>query len=243
MGELAGRTKGVDYVRAGVLGTGLNVRGFNSAFNPKNLQVNDGRFSTLIATGLPLGSLGTVVKEEIERVEIILGPAAARYGPNAHNGLVNTITKDPRDYQGTTFALGAGNQNVLTGRFRHAQVLLKDKLAFKITGEYTQGTEFDYVDTVYIGGAAFEELDLNRDFDVLRGEAQVYYTPKENHDLIFMTGHSNSNNLAQTNAGRNQIQDWRVHYYQLKYQSPRWFAQAYFTQSRTDSTYAINLNM
>lgn len=240
VGELAGRTKGVDYVRSGVLGTGLNVRGFNSAFNPKNLQVNDGRFSTLIATGLPLGSLGTIVKEDIERVEIILGPAAALYGPNAHNGLVNTITKDPRDYQGTTLALGAGNQNVLTGRFRHAQVLVKDKLAFKVTGEYTRGTEFDYVDTVYIGGGAFEELELNRDFDVMRGEAQVVYTPKENHDLIFQTGHSNSNNLAQTNAGRNQIQDWRIHYYQLKYQSPRLFAQAYYTQSRTDSTYAIN---
>ncbi|MCI4667946.1 MAG: TonB-dependent receptor [Bacteroidia bacterium] len=240
VGELAGRTKGVDYVRSGVLGTGLNIRGFNSAFNPKNLQVNDGRFSTLIATGLPLGSLGTVVKEDIERVEIILGPAAALYGPNAHNGLVNTITKDPRDYQGTTLALGAGNQNVLTGRFRHAQVLIKDKLAFKVTGEYTQGTEFDYVDSVYIGGTPFEELELNRDFDVLRGEAQVIYTPKENHDLIFMTGHSNSNNLAQTNAGRNQIKDWRIHYYQFKYQSPRIFAQAYYTQSRTDSTYAIN---
>ncbi len=240
VGELAARTKGVDYVRSGVLGTGLNVRGFNSAFNPKNLQVNDGRFSTLIATGLPLGSLGTIVKEDIERVEIILGPAAALYGPNAHNGLVNTITKDPRDHQGTTLALGAGNQNVLTGRFRHAQVLIEDKLAFKVTGEYTRGTEFDYVDTVYIGGAPFEELDLDRDFDVLRGEAQIVYTPQENHDLIFMTGHSNSNNLAQTNAGRNQIKDWRIHYYQLKYQSPRLFAQVYYTQSRTDSTYAIN---
>ena len=31
VGELAGRTKGVDFVRSGVLGTGLNVRGFNSA--------------------------------------------------------------------------------------------------------------------------------------------------------------------------------------------------------------------
>ncbi|MEO0899398.1 MAG: TonB-dependent receptor [Bacteroidota bacterium] len=240
IGELAGRTKGVDYVRAGVLGTGLNVRGFNSAFNPKNLQVNDGRFSTLIATGLPLGSLSTIVKEDIERVEIILGPAAALYGPNAHNGLVNTITKDPRDYQGTTLAVGAGNQNVLTGRLRHAQVLIEDKLAFKITGEYTQGTEFDYVDSVYIGGNPFEELELNRDFNVLRGEAQIIYTPKENHDIIFMTGHSNSNNLAQTNAGRNQIKDWRIHYYQLKFQSPRWFGQVYYTQSRTDSTYAIN---
>jgi outer membrane receptor for ferrienterochelin and colicins len=95
VGELLARQKGVDYIRTGVLGTGLNVRGFNSAFNPKNLQMNDARLSTLIATGLPLGPLSSVTKEDIERVEVILGPSAALYGPNAHNGLVNTISKDP----------------------------------------------------------------------------------------------------------------------------------------------------
>lgn len=244
IGELAARQKGVDYVRAGVLGTGLNVRGFNSAFNPKNLQMNDNRISSLIATGLPLGVLGTVVKEDIERVEIILGPSSALYGPNANNGLVNTITKDPRVYQGTTVALGAGNQSVLTGRFRHAQVI-NDKLAFKLTGEYTKGTEFDYVDTVYIGtdprtALAKTEIDLNRKFSSVRGEASLYYSPVKGKDIIFSYGGSNSNNVAQTNAGRNQIKDWRIHYFQMRYSSPRFFAQAYYTISRTDSTYAIN---
>jgi outer membrane receptor for ferrienterochelin and colicins len=45
--ELAARQKGVDYVRTGVQGIGLNIRGFNSAFNSKNLQVEDGRISSL----------------------------------------------------------------------------------------------------------------------------------------------------------------------------------------------------
>ncbi|HCX23191.1 MAG TPA: TonB-dependent receptor, partial [Cytophagales bacterium] len=107
-GELLARVKGVDFVRAGVVGTGINIRGFNSNFNSKNLQVNDGRFATLIATGLPMGPLTTQIKEDVERVEVILGPNAALYGPNAHNGLVHTITKDPRSSQGTTIALGAG---------------------------------------------------------------------------------------------------------------------------------------
>ncbi|OJJ18723.1 TonB-dependent receptor [marine bacterium AO1-C] len=239
VGELIARQKGVDYVRSGVLGTGVNVRGFNSAFNPKNLQMNDGRLSTLIATGLPFGPLGTVVKEDIERIEVILGPSAALYGPNAHNGLVNTITKDPRTSQGTTFALGAGNQSVFSGRLRHA-TKINDKFAFKISGEYTQGEEFDYVDSVYIGGTAFDEYLLDRKFDALRGEAALYYSPTDNSDIIFSYGYSNSNNLAQTNAGRNQIKDWSVQYFHLRYTSPRLFAQAYYTMSKTDETYAIN---
>ena len=159
VGELLARQKGVDYIRTGVLGTGINVRGFNSAFNPKNLQMNDARLSTLIATGLPLGPLTSVVKEDIERIEVVLGPSAALYGPNAHNGLVNTISKDPRRSAGTTVALGLGNQSVFSGRFRHAQVL-NSKLAFKVTGEYTRGEDFAYTDTVYYTNTAFKPTHL-----------------------------------------------------------------------------------
>ncbi len=242
--ELLGRQRGVDYVRSGVLGIGINARGFNSAFNPKNLQINDGRLSSLIATGLPLGALGTTVKEDIERIEVILGPSSALYGPNAHNGLLNTITKDPRTYQGTTFALGAGNQSVLTARLRHA-TQVNDWFAFKFSGEYTQGEEFDFTDTVYsvAGGvqfAKYPEYLLNRDFNSARGEAALYFKVAPKSDIIVGYGASNSNNIGNTNAGRNQIRDWRVSWGQVRYVSPHVYANLYHTWSSTDSTYAMN---
>jgi iron complex outermembrane receptor protein len=276
--ELLGRQRGVDYVRSGVLGIGVNARGFNSAFNPKNLQVNDGRFSTLIATGLPLGALGTTVKEDIERVEVVLGPSSALFGPNAHNGLINTITKDPRTSQGTTFAVGVGNQNVLTTRVRHA-TKFSDKLAWKISAEYTQGTEFDFTDTVYYFNTAFDsplfggpgngsgiifhaEPELEMDprfnfssgnpnnllsgeespfnFNSLRGETALYYSVNNTSDVILSYGGSLSNNIGNTNAGRNLIKDWQVHWLQARYVSPRLFAQLYHTMSKTENTYAMN---
>ncbi len=239
LGELSARVKGVDYVRTGVVGTGFNVRGFNSAFNPKNLQMSDGRLSSLIATGLPLGALSTTIPEDVERVEIVLGPTAALYGPNAHNGLVNIITKDPRDTEGTTVVVGGGNQSVVSARGRHAQVI-NDRFAFKVAAGYTQGEEFAYVDSVYIGTTAYDELALDRDFDSISGEAALYYTPAPGHDLILTYGGSNNNNLAVTNAGRNQIKDWQIHLLQARYVSDNWFAQAYHTWSSTDDTYAIN---
>jgi iron complex outermembrane receptor protein len=241
-GELAARQKGVDYVRSGVAGAGLNIRGFNSAFNSKNLQINDMRLSTLVATSLPFGALGTTVKEDIERVELILGPAAALYGPNAHNGLVNTITKDPRTSEGTTVALGGGNQSVFSGRLRHAQVL-NDKVAYKISGEYSRGEEYTYTDTVYNGTGAIafpEEVGIDRKFDSIRGETALYYSLQPGTDLVLAAGGSQSNNLGVTNAGRNQIIDWKLFYLQGRLVSPRLFAQAYHTWSKTEDTFALN---
>ncbi len=251
-GELLSRVKGVDYIRSGVVGTGVNIRGFNSNFNAKNLQVNDGRFSTLIATGLPFGPLTTQIKEDVEQVEVILGPNAALYGPNAHNGLVHTVTRDPRSSEGTTIALGAGNQSMLTARFRHAQVL-NDKWSFKVTGEYTQAEEFEFADSVYIDRRdangnpgvdgvkeAYEELELDRDLQFFRGEAAVYYNVNNNSDLILGWGGSNSTYLAPTNVGRNQIVDWKVNYLHLRYVANNFFAQVYRTASKTDDTYSID---
>lgn len=260
-GELLARQKGVDFVRSGVLGTGINVRGFNNTFNPKNLQMNDGRFSTLIATGLPMGSLTPVIKEDIERVEIVLGPSSALYGPNAGNGLVNTITKDPRTSEGTTFALGFGEQDVVSSRFRHAQVF-SDKFALKVNAEYTRGLEFLYTDSVYVTGnpltanpnfdplqpasarnnptRGVAELDLDRTFESIKGDISLYYSPTEDSDIIVSYLGSNSNNLGVTNQGRNQIRDWQIHQLHARYVSSHFFAQVYHTWSRTDSTFNLN---
>lgn len=239
LGELASRQKGVDFVRTGVLGTGINIRGFNSAFNAKNLQITDDRVSTLVATGLPFGSFSTVIKEDVERVEILLGPNGTLYGPNAHNGLVSTITKNARKYEGTTIAVGGGSQNVLTTRLRHAQKL-GNKFSYKVNFEKTSGTEFKYIDTVYTATGAHKELDLDRDFDNLKYGATMYFNPNSKSEIVGYYGHSNNNNLAVTNAGRNQIKDWSLDIAQLKYTSKHFFANAYYTWSKTEDTYAIN---
>lgn len=257
--ELVARQKGVDYFRAGLAAPAFNIRGFNSNFNAKNLQVTDGRFSTLVATGLPFGPLNTTIKEDIEQVEIILGPNSTLYGPNAHNGLLNTITKDPRKYQGTTitnnFGFTGDGDPYFSARVRHAQAI-NDKWAFKLTGEYTTGTEFEWADSVFIDrvGAidtlgnpvpdgikeGYEELELDRDIEFLRGEFAVHYEPSDKVKLELAGGASNSTYLSPTNVGRNQIRDWRVGYLQLKASGEHWFAQAYYTSSKTDSTYSID---
>lgn len=247
--ELLGRQKGIDYFRAGIAGPAFNVRGFNSNFNSKNLQVTDGRFSSLIATGLPLGGMDPVLQDDIERVEVILGPNSTMYGPNAHNGLLNTITKDPRRYQGLTVTLTpgvSGDGDAYWGaRGRYAKAL-NDQFAFKVNAGYTKATEFDYVDSVYIDRNAdgkkegYEELELDKNVEFFKANGELIYSPTEDWDISFGTGYSNSTFLSPTNVGRNQIKDWKINYYQFKINNKNWFAQAYYTTSKTDSTYSID---
>ena len=75
---------------------------FNNAFNGKVFQIVDGRNSmTALSGSLPMYNNSSIVKDDIERIEVVLGPQTALYGPNAHNAIINFITKDPRTSQGT----------------------------------------------------------------------------------------------------------------------------------------------
>ena len=235
--ELAFATmKGVDFVRTGVDGVGLNARGFNSAFNTKVLLLTDNRISMMPGTGLPAGNMNPVIKEDINTMEVVLGPASALYGANAHNGIVNVMTRDPRNFSGTALALSLGNQNVKSGRLYHAGTL--GKFAYKITGEYSAGTEFEFVDTVYVGQRAVPETP-DFTFEHLRGSASLYYRLFGNSDLIASYGRSVNSGLGVTNNGRNQIKDWVYEYVQLRFVSPHLFAQVYRTAVDAGKTHSL----
>jgi outer membrane receptor for ferrienterochelin and colicins len=240
VGELLNKVQGVEVVRSGVIGIGINARGFNSAFNVRMFQLNDGRNGMLPGgTGLPAGFYNTIIKEDIERIEVILGPASALYGPNAHAGVVNTITKDPRSSEGTTLVMGAGNQSVLSTRFRHAQVL-NNKFAFKTNFEYTQGKDFEFVDTVYVNNVARPELEPDFDFKSLRFNTALYYSVSDNSDIIIDYGLGQGSNIGVTNLGRNQIDGWTFSYLNGRFVSPRVFATLYNTWNSAGNTFQIN---
>lgn len=246
VGELASKIQGVEFVRTGVTGVGFNARGFNNAFNAKILAMTDGRNSMMAGgSGLPAGIMNTVIKEDIERVEVVLGPNSALYGPNAHNGVLNTITKDPRRYQGTTLVFDAGNQSVISGRLRHA-MKLNDKLAFKVTGEFTKGKDFTFYDSVYVGNGSYygpirsvPEKVKTFDFKHIRGEAAVYYSVTPKADVIVSYGGSINDFLAVNNVGRNQIDGWKFSYLQGRFVSPRLFGQVYYTWTNVGNSYGI----
>ena len=137
--ELLSKVQGVEFTRTGIDHASINARGLNNAVNNKVSQIVDGRYSmTAFSSSLAMHNNFSLVKDDIERIEIVLGPQTALYGPNAHNAIINFITKDPRTSQGTTVSLSAGNQYQFSSRIRQA-TKINNKWAYKLIGEYAAG--------------------------------------------------------------------------------------------------------
>lgn len=88
----------------------ITARGFNHSTSTANklLVLIDGRivYSPLFS-GVFWDAQNTLV-EDIERIEVISGPAGALWGANAVNGVINIITRRAADTQGTLFSIQAG---------------------------------------------------------------------------------------------------------------------------------------
>lgn len=241
-GELISTLQGVEFTRYGVDGITFNARGLNSAFNNKILQIVDGRVSTTaLSGGLPIFNKGTTIKDDIKQIEIVTGPQSALYGPNAHNGVVNIITKDPRLYPGTMVSLSAGNQYQFSGRIRHAQKI-NEHWAWKVTGEYATGREFHFIDSVYIAASTKGIPEHNVDFDFrhLRGEAHIYYSIDSTSEIVVSGGASSNDFLLVTTSGRNQMKGLGYSFLQARYRSTHFYANVYNTWGTLGDSYDIS---
>jgi len=87
---------------------GFNV-GNNAAMSNKLLVLIDGR---TVYTPLFAGvywDMQSVPPEDIDRIEVISGPAGTLYGANAVNGVINIITRNSAETQGGLVDAGGGN--------------------------------------------------------------------------------------------------------------------------------------
>lgn len=86
----------------------ISSRGFNDRFANKLLVLIDGRsVYTPLFSGVQWDVQDTRL-EDIQRIEVIRGPGATLWGANAVNGIINIITKHPREGQGLKITAKAG---------------------------------------------------------------------------------------------------------------------------------------
>jgi iron complex outermembrane receptor protein len=237
--------KGIDYTDNGVSEKRISARGFNTQFNSRMLFMVDGRLATLPGNGLPQGSLLPTASLDIHAVEVVVGPASALYGANAHTGVVNIVTKTPWDDPGVSVALRGGSQSLLDGSLRVAGTINKD-LGYKVNAQLMRGSEWapDRSQLTHWYGTAarpvFEADLLSSNYDVFSAKAEGYvYYRLGDWNLKGGFGSSLNDGFTLTNAGRNHLRGWQVHYQTAQVSHSNWFAQVTRTVSNAGASYQM----
>jgi iron complex outermembrane receptor protein len=88
----------------------INVtsRASTSSLATTQLTLLDGRSLYQDFFGFTMWDFMPVNLNDIKRIEVVRGPASAVWGANAMNGVINVITKTPRENPGTTASMGFG---------------------------------------------------------------------------------------------------------------------------------------
>lgn len=247
---------GVDAVQTGLIQSNVVARGFNNIFSGALLTLTDYRYAFVPSLRLNAPWLSPTANEDIERIEVLLGPASALYGPNSSTGVMHVITKSPFTSQGVVLSAAGGARtrndfsqsgDVWQGSGRAATVI-GDNFGVKISGQYMTGEDwhnFDAVEEQARAAAIIVDPDTKvglRDFDVERwtAEARADYRPNQDVDVVAAFGRAHAGSAIElTGLGAAQAKDWVYDYYQARFRWKRLFAQGFMNTSDAGDTYLL----
>tara|TARA_Y100000994_G_scaffold1047_1_gene1137 strand:+ start:3328 stop:6159 length:2832 start_codon:yes stop_codon:yes gene_type:complete len=248
---------GVDVMQQGVQSTNVVVRGFSNVFSGSLHALVDDRIAGIPSLRVNLMHFIPSQDEDLERMEVVLGPGSALYGPNTSNGVVHLITKSPLESQGSTATLGGGTQSVSEFAFRTAQKL-SDNFGVKISAKKMEGDDWSFTDPIEfaartqavankaafiaeriasgssaaIAQRAYDNVgNRNNAFNRESVDARADWDVGENTRLMFNYGLTSATGVELTGLGGGQVEDWNYSFYQARLRSNRMFAQFYLNTS------------
>lgn len=165
---------GIDVITAGVQSTNVVARGFNNIFSGSLHTLTDYRAARIPSLHVNFLHFVPQTSDDMQRMEVVLGPGAALYGPNTANGVLHILTKSPLDDEQTTFSIGGGERSLLHITGRTSQ-LLSPNFGIKVSGQYLQADEWEFTDPVEIAARAQADsdpagFDAQQPFDPATGQ-------------------------------------------------------------------------
>jgi iron complex outermembrane receptor protein len=131
---------GVDVSDLLAAQSAISPRGFQGFLSNQILVLVDGRQIFDSVFGGTLWGSWPFHLEDIDRIEVIRGPAAVIWGANAMNGVINIVTKDPEDQLGLTTVVGGGSRGTTKAYLGYG---VKSKtLRFRASAEYGSSDGF-----------------------------------------------------------------------------------------------------
>ena len=236
-------TPGLSVSTGGMMQSNIVSRGFNNAFSGGMLMMQDYRFAGVPSLRVNVPALFTSNDDDIDRIEVLNGPASALYGPNSANGVLHIITKSPFESQGTTVSIDGGGNAMLQANVRNAGVFDDKKWGYKVSGSYFTATDWKYNDpnepATYpvIPGSKRSGETLQRDFADRKyaGEFRLDYRPNSDFDNIINAGYSKilSGIDITTAFGAAQVRNWSYSSLQDRLRYKGFFAQVFYNANNS----------
>jgi outer membrane receptor protein involved in Fe transport len=143
--------KGVDIVTSSMLFKTPATRGFNGSGNTRMNQLVDGMDNQAPGLNFSVGNIVGLSELDVDNVELLPGASSALYGSGGMTGTLLMTSKDPFKYQGFSALYKQGINHVGDANMgakpyynvaaRYAQAF-NDKFAFRISADYTKGTDW-----------------------------------------------------------------------------------------------------
>lgn len=222
---------GVDFARTGLVQSNIVARGFNNVFSGALLTLTDNRIARVPSLRLNAHSFIPVTSQDVERIEVVLGPGSALYGPNSASGVMHIITRSPFNSAGTAASIGGGERSLASGSVRHAGVV-GPHLGYKISAQYHTGTDWEHADPLEI-------VDREAEVERLGVEARIDVRPTEDLTAIYTFGYNRGTQVEQTGLGAGQAKNWTYNFHQLRAVYGDLFVQYYRNQSDAKDTYLL----
>ncbi len=170
---------------------GVRVQVTSPALGAANIRIQgmSGRYTQLLSDGLPLyggqtSSLGLlqIPPTDLGQVEVIKGAASALYGPSALGGVINLVSRRPREETEAEVVLNATSRDGqdVTGYYSSP---LGGGWGYSLTGGVHRQSQFDLDDDAWLDIPGFERwtsrprLDGEGDDD-----ASIYLTAGSTHE-------------------------------------------------------------
>lgn len=213
--ELLRSVPGVNLSQTSARDFNITMRGAASTLATSTLALLDGRSLYLDFFGFVAWDLLPVNPNELRQVEVIRGPASAVWGANAMNGVVNFISKTPRELNGNSATLTFGQfgrspdggEQLGTGSLfginaTHARAV-NDRWAYKISaGGYTSDAFARPIGPIPNGTGTQYPNFSNQGTTQPKFDTRVDYdAPDGSYKLVFAGGYSGTDGIFHTGIG------------------------------------------
>ncbi len=140
-GALLRNVPGLNVSQTSARDFNMTARGSTNTLSTSQLVLVDGRSLYLDFFGFVMWDFLPVNPTEIKQIEAVRGPGSAVWGANAMTGVINLITKRPKEMVGTSLLFGGGELSTAFGSIAHAGV--SESFGYKISGGYYEQDAYE----------------------------------------------------------------------------------------------------